>query len=108
MIRRHLQKFAMYSLSSMIADAPENALTPLEGAEKEMEVLLFSRKVGESILVPAQGLTVQIAAISKDRVCLQITLPSETAVFRMGVPFAPDATAKAGAMQHLPEAAGKP
>jgi len=91
MIRRHLQKVALYSLSSVVAERTNDASThqrkALRGSEKAMDIVVLSRKVGESILVPAQGLTVQVLSINCDQVHLQITVPSETSVFRMGVPL---------------------
>jgi len=93
MVRRRLQKFALYSLSSEMlgrtAEQPPEPSAPLQGSEKEVDIVVLTRKVGESVLVPARGLTIQVGSIQRDRVSLRITVPPATNVFRLGVPVDP-------------------
>jgi carbon storage regulator CsrA len=45
-------------------------------------MLVLTRKVGESILIPSQGLTIQIGPVKRGRVRLRITAPAETRIVR--------------------------
>ena len=49
---------------------------------KEPDMLVLTRKVGESILIPSQGLTIQIGPVKRGRVRLRITAPAETRIVR--------------------------
>ena len=84
---RQMQKIAMYSLPSREVEENSEARrdAPIATCEKEFDILVLTRKVGESILVPTQGMTIQVEAIDDDQVSLRITVPAETRVFRMGV-----------------------
>jgi len=91
MARRRLQKVALYSL---VSDGAARADDPAEtdaspGSEKEYDIVLLTRKVGESVLVPARGLTIQVGSIRRNQVSLRITVPSETSLFRLGVAEGP-------------------
>jgi carbon storage regulator CsrA len=45
-------------------------------------MLVLTRKVGESILIPSQGLTISVGAIKRGRVRLRISAPAETRIVR--------------------------
>jgi len=78
-------------------EAPARDLPALDhaiGAEKEFDILVVTRKVGESILVPAHGLTIQVGSVGHDQVSLRITVPAETKVFRMGAVMSPEEAAE--------------
>jgi len=45
-------------------------------------MLVLTRKVGESILIPSEGLTIQIGSVKRGRVRLRITAPQETRILR--------------------------
>ena len=97
MLRRQLQKMALYSLAAEASDGTDVS-SPMKGAalqglEKEFDIVVLTRKVGESVLVPARGLTIKVGSIHHDRVSLRITVPSATTVFRLGVPIAPAVSA---------------
>ncbi len=48
-------------------------------------MLVLSRKVGEEILLPDQGVAVRVVGISGDRVRLGITAPAEIPIHRSEV-----------------------
>jgi len=45
-------------------------------------MLVLTRKIGESILIPSQGLTISVGTIKRGRVRLRISAPAETRVIR--------------------------
>jgi carbon storage regulator CsrA len=45
-------------------------------------MLVLTRKIGESILIPSEGLTISIGAIKRGRVRLRISAPTETRIVR--------------------------
>jgi len=45
-------------------------------------MLVLTRKIGESILIPSQGLTISIGSIKRGRVRLRISAPAETRIMR--------------------------
>jgi carbon storage regulator CsrA len=49
---------------------------------KESDMLVLTRKIGESILIPSQGLTISVGTIKRGRVRLRISAPAETRVIR--------------------------
>jgi len=48
-------------------------------------MLVLSRKIGESILVPGHGMTIQIVGIRGGNVKIGITAPPETKILRKEV-----------------------
>jgi len=45
-------------------------------------MLVLTRKIGESILIPSQGLTISVGSIKRGRVRLRISAPAETRIVR--------------------------
>jgi len=45
-------------------------------------MLVLTRKIGESILIPSQGLTISVGSIKRGRVRLRISAPAETRIIR--------------------------
>ena len=45
-------------------------------------MLVLTRKIGESILIPSQNLTISVGTIKRGRVRLRISAPVETRVVR--------------------------
>lgn len=89
MLHPHLQQFAYYSLPMDQAFEPSEVAPAQPGdqrllSRKEFDTLDVTPKVGESILVPSRGLTIQVGAIHRGCVSLRISVPSRTKVFRMG------------------------
>jgi len=90
MIHRHLRQFALYSFPTKPLPQPETeALAGLAQAapvlsRKDVDTLVLTPKVGESILIPSHGLTIQVEALHRGGVTLKIAVPSRTQVFRMG------------------------
>jgi len=85
MARGRLHKVALYSLVSEARannNPPEIDASP--SSEQEFDIVVLTRKVGESVLVPARGMTIQVGSIGRNQVSLRITVPSETTVFRLG------------------------
>ena len=60
-------------------------------------MLVLTRKIGESILIPSQGLTISVGAIKRGRVRLRISAPSDTRVVREEVKDRDEQTACAAA-----------
>jgi carbon storage regulator CsrA len=50
--------------------------------KKELVMLVLSRKVGESILLPSHGVTIQVGEVKRGRVRLRITAPADTRILR--------------------------
>jgi carbon storage regulator len=48
-------------------------------------MLVLTRKVGETIVVPSCGLTVQVLAVQGDKIRLGFTAPRETQIHRAEV-----------------------
>jgi carbon storage regulator CsrA len=48
-------------------------------------MLVLTRKLGESILIPSEELTISIGAIKRGRVRLRISAPPETRIIRQEV-----------------------
>jgi len=45
-------------------------------------MLVLTRKIGESIVIPSQGLTISVGSIKRGRVRLRISAPAETRIMR--------------------------
>jgi len=45
-------------------------------------MLVLTRKIGESILIPSEGLTISVGSIKRGRVRLRISAPDDTRIVR--------------------------
>jgi carbon storage regulator CsrA len=48
-------------------------------------MLVLTRKIGESILIPSHGLSISVGTIRRGRVRLRISAPAETTILRAEV-----------------------
>jgi len=63
-------------------------------------MLVLTRKIGESILIPSQGLTISVGTIKRGRVRLRISAPSEIRVVREEVAHRDEEIARHNEEEH--------
>jgi carbon storage regulator CsrA len=65
----------------VVATRGKNHFT-ISWSTKESDMLVLTRKIGESIHIPSQNLTISVGTIKRGRVRLRISAPVETRVIR--------------------------
>ena len=77
-------------------------------AEKEIYMLVLSRKCGESVVLPDIGITITLVAIDGGRIRLGFEGPREVSVVRHKVPDNPGGTTSAPSEQSRPQIVREP
>lgn len=77
-------------------------------AEKEFDMLVLSRKCGESIVLPDIGITVTVVAIDGGRIRLGFEGPREVSVVRPTLPDNPSGNAPVSLQQNRPQQVREP
>jgi carbon storage regulator len=72
-------------VSASFARALKSSVFGTRVAEKEFAMLVLSRKVGETVLVPTLGVTLTVLSIEGRRVRLGIAAPADMAIHRQEV-----------------------